>query len=184
MKFILGKKIEMTQKYREDGKVIPVTKIFVEPCVITQVKTQEHEGYSAVQVGAFKRKHFNKPLAGHLKDINAGFIKEFRIMPQEEKNFQVGDLIRPEVFSTGEIIQVTGTSKGKGFQGVVKRWGFSGQPSTHGHKDQARMPGSSGAGGPQHVFKGKKMGGRMGGDQITIKNLEIIEVDPKNSIVY
>lgn len=184
MKFILGKKLEMTQVYKDDGTATPVTKVFVESCVVTQVKTHQKDGYSSVQIGCGKRKKMTKPLKGHLKDLNARHLKEFRIDGSEEKTFKVGDIYDATVFSPGDKVKVTGTSKGKGFQGVVKRWGFSGSPASHGHKDQLRMPGSIGSTGPAHVFKGTKMGGRMGGDQTTISNLEVVETDSKNSLFY
>lgn len=174
----------MTQKYREDGAMVPVTKISAEPCIVTQVKMKEKDGYSALQIGGGKRKHFSKPLKGHLKDINVQNIKEFRIDEGEEKNFQVGDVISVSIFSAGDRIKLTGISKGKGFQGVVKRHHFAGSPKTRGHKDQLRMPGSSGAGGVQHVLKGKRMPGRMGQDQVTLSNIEVVEVDPAKNEIY
>jgi len=184
MKFILGKKIEMTQKYKADGTVIPVTKILAQPCVVTQIKKHVKSNALALQIGAFKRKHINKPMKGHLKEINANFLKEFPITVAEEGKYNVGDIIKASVFVPGDIVKVTGVSKGRGFQGVVKRHHFAGSPKTHGHKDQLRMPGSSGAGGVQHVLKGKRMGGRMGQDQVTITNLEIIEIDLENNFIY
>lgn len=176
----------MTQKYNPAGEVIPVTKVEAGPCFVTQIKTVSSDGYYGLQVGFGKKKRINKPLAGHLKKLgNFKYLKEFR--PENEKDntgLAVGDKIEASVFNPGDTIDVSGISKGKGFQGVVRRWGFHGHPATHGHKDQLRMPGSSGAGGVQHVFKGVKKPGRMGGDQITIKNLEIIDRDVKNNWLY
>ena len=174
----------MTQKYQESGASVAVTKLFVEPCTITQVKTLDRDGYASIQMGCGKAKHINKPARGHLKDKNVSFIKEFRITEAEKDKFKVGDIVAIQNFVPGDIVKVSGISKGKGFQGVVKRHGFKGQPSTHGHKDQARMPGTSGAGGKQHVFPGKRMPGRMGGEQVTLKNLEVIDVDEKDNILY
>lgn len=183
MKFILGEKQVMSQKFAPDGTVIPVTAVVAGPCVVVQVKTADKDGYKAVQVGFGRKKNINKPMRGHLKDLGSfSHLREFRL--DDSASFNVGDTITTAVFEPKEVIKVVGTSKGKGFQGVVKRHGFAGQKATHGHKDQLRMPGTSGMGGVQHVFKGKKMGGRMGGDQITVSNLEIVEIDAENNIVY
>lgn len=189
MKFILGKKIEMTQVWKGDD-CIAVTKIQAGPCPVVQVKDIVKDGYEAIQIGFGERKEKNirKPQKGHFakakkenKEINANirFLKEFRC----EDKVNVGDIVDVSTFSAGDTIQVIGTSKGKGFQGVVKRHGFHGQDATHGHKDQARMPGSIGATDPQRVFKGVRMGGRTGGDRVTTKNLEIVEVDQENNIL-
>jgi len=186
MKFILGEKKEMTQRFAEDGSVIPVTKVVAGPCVITQLKDKDSDGYFAVQVGFGQRKEKNlsKSVRGHLKDTGSfKYLREFKI-DENDLNLKIGDKITVAVFKPGDIVKVTGNSKGKGFQGVVKRYGFHGSPKSHGHKDQLRMPGSIGATGPAHVFKGTKMGGRMGGGQVTVKNLEIIEVDLKNNEIF
>lgn len=181
MKFILGKKLEMTQKFIEDGTVVPVTLIKTEPCVITQLKTLSKDGYSAVQIGCGTKKNLSKSLRGHLKDLSdLRFLREFHVDEEKLKEFNRGDKIEVDAFEIGEKVAVTGTSKGRGFQGVVKRHGFKGGPASHGHKDHARMPGSIGDTGAAKVFKGKKMAGRMGGDRVTVKNLEVIEVDKKN----
>ncbi len=174
----------MTQKYSEDGTVIPVTAIKAGPCFVTQMKKTDIDGYAAVQLGFGSKKNLKKPQQGHLKNIskNLRWLKEFKI--DNPDNLKVGDALTASVFSPGDQVNVTGISKGKGFQGVIKRWGFHGANKTHGTKDQIRMPGSSGATGPQHVLKGTKKPGRMGGDQITVKNLEIIEVDPEKNILY
>lgn len=184
MKFILGHKIEMTQKFKNDGTVVPVTLIKAEPCVVAQIKTLAKDGYSAVQIGSGTKKNLSKSLKGHLKNLlDLRFLHEFRIDEEEIKEFNRGDKIEVDVFEVGEKVTLVGTSKGRGFQGVVKRHGFSGSPATHGHKDQLRMPGSIGDGGSQRVYKGKKMGGRMGGDRITIKNLEIIEISKNENVL-
>jgi len=182
MKFIIGKKIEMTQVWQGE-KVVGVTRVQVGPCVVTQVKNLETDGYEAVQIGfgSRKEKNINKPQKGHNKGLgNFTTTKEIRT---EAGEIKVGDIIEAGTFEVGDGVQVTGTSKGKGFQGVVKRHGFAGTNEQHGNKDQTRMPGSVGATGPAHVFKGTRMGGRMGGDQVTTKNLEIIEVDLENGII-
>jgi large subunit ribosomal protein L3 len=180
MKFLLGKKIGMSQRFREDGTVVPVTVIAATANVVTAVRTVAKDGYSAVQIGMGEKKHLNKPTAGHLKDLPAvEVMREIRDVSGLER----GAKLSVDQFAKGEIVDVTGVSKGKGFQGVVKRHHFAGGPRTHGHKDNARMPGSIGAGGNQHVIKGTRMGGHMGDDRITVKNLEVIEVDAeKNEI--
>jgi len=174
MKFILATKLEMTQVIRPDGTVVPVTLVQAGPCVVTQVKTSDKDGVAAVQVGFLPKKTLSKPEAGHLKDLpQMSELRDFRVDGTELKR---GDAIEASVFQVGDMINVTGVSKGKGFQGVVKRHGFHGHPSSHGHKDQLRMPGSIGAGGPQHVFKGRRMAGRMGNEQTTVQKLEVVEV--------
>lgn len=188
MKFIIGYKKEMTQQYREDGSVVPVTVVKADPAVITQVKSQEKDGYQAIQVGLGTKNKAGKSQAGHLKQVlDSGRkpfmnIKEFRV--EDASTFNVGDTIGVNTFSAGDVVAVTGVSKGKGFQGVVKRHGFAGSPASHGHKDQLRMPGSIGSQDPQHVFKGTRMGGRMGGNQITVKNLEVVSVDEENNLLF
>lgn len=175
MKFILAKKLEMSQIFRPDGTVVPVTLLQAGPCVVTQVKGMETDAYTAVQVGFINAKRVAKPQEGHLKDLpKFQVLREFRM--NEAPTLKRGDTIDASTFVVGEKVEVTGTSKGKGFQGVVKRHHFHGHPSTHGHKDQLRMPGSSGAGGVQHVIKGVKKPGRMGGDTVTVKNLEVVEI--------
>ena len=183
MKFILAKKIEMSQRFKENGTVVPVTLLEAGPCVVTQVRTKEKDGYDAVQVGFTEDKKPNKPAKGHAKEAGKTFkiLREFRI--EEPTDLKVGDVISAATFVAGEFVSAQGISKGKGFQGVVKRWGFRGGPATHGHKDNLRMPGSIGAGGVQHVLKGLKMGGRMGGDTVTVKNLEVIEIDAAKGII-
>ena len=185
MKFILAEKKEMTQQFAEDGTVIPVTRVVAGPCVITQSKTVDKDGYTAVQLAFGKKNHINKPLAGHLKDLGKfRYLKEFKVSAEEASKIKIGDKITVNIFQPGDIVKVSGTSKGKGFQGVVKRWGFHGSPASHGHKDQLRMPGSIGATGPAHVFKGTKMGGRMGGSQVTVTNLEIIKINPDTNEIF
>jgi len=186
MKFIIGKKINMTQIWQGD-KVVAVTKVQAGPCTIVQLKNKDNDGYEAVQLGygEQKEKRIKKPQLGHLKKagvkgVKARHLKEFR---SGIDGLKIGDKIDVNAFAVGDIIKVTAFSKGKGFQGVVKRHGFSGQKKTHGNKDQLRMPGSIGASGPQHVFKGVRMPGRMGNAQVTTQNLKIIEVDKDNNIL-
>jgi len=182
MKFIIGKKLEMSQRFRNNGAVVPVTLIFAPKNQIAQVKTKDKDGYNAVQLGAFPKKKLNKPEKGHLKGLEMhGTLNEFRL--EDVKILEKGQDLGVEQFEEGEKVNIIGISKGRGFQGVVKRHGFHGGPASHGHKDQLRMPGSIGSKGVARVFKGMKMGGHMGTDQTTIKNLEIIEVDKENSIL-
>lgn len=175
----------MTQVWKGD-KVIAVTPVLAEPCVITQVKSQSKDGYEALQLasGTRKEKNINKPQIGHFKaaGVKPAHVREFRL--EKTDSFKVGDVISVEAFAEGDTINVTGTSKGKGFQGVVKRHGFSGFRKTHGNKDQERMSGSVGPKGPAHVFKGTKMGGRMGGERVTTTNLEVVSVNPEENIIY
>ncbi|MBU0625077.1 50S ribosomal protein L3 [Patescibacteria group bacterium] len=179
MKFIIAKKIGMTQRFRDDGVVVPITLLQVDPCTVTQVRTADKDGYTAVQLGfgAVKENKLTLPQKGHLKASGQMLrnFNEFRV--EGEAELKVGDTLEVSQFAAGEFVHVTATSKGKGFQGVVKRHGFRGGPASHGHKDNLRMPGSIGSGGIGRVFKGMRMGGRMGGDQVTVKNLEVVEVD-------
>jgi large subunit ribosomal protein L3 len=191
MKFILGKKLDMTQVWRGD-EVVPVTRIQAGPCTVVQVKNKVKDKYSAIQISfdVRKEKNVNKAQKGHIKKAeikaNPRYMREFRLDKNGASNetaIDVGDAIDVLTFAPGDIVKITGTSKGKGFQGVVKLYGFSGSKKTHGNKDQERMPGSNGATGPAHVFKGSRMPGRMGSDQVTTTNLEIIEVDKDNNIL-
>ncbi len=172
MKFILGKKIGMSQVFDENGNVVPVTLVEAGPCTITQVKTDEEDGYQAIQIGFEKlsEKKIKKPQKG--KPFR--FLREFRV---DVSNFEEGQDIDVSNFEKGEKIDVSGVSKGKGFQGVVKRHGFSGQSRTHGTKHDERRGGSIGSAYPQRVMKGRKMPGRMGTDKVVIKNLEVVEID-------
>lgn len=189
MKFIIGKKVEMTQIWQGD-KVIGVTKVQAGPCVVVQVKG-EKDGYKAIQLGFGTRKAKNiaKPQLGHFKKVGQNFstLREFRLDKPthvEKADVNVGDVVKAGTFVAGDIVQIVGTSKGKGFQGVVKRHHFAGGRATHGNKDQLRMPGSAGNTGAGHVFKGTRMAGRMGGDRVSVKNVEIIEVDEVNNLIY
>ena len=184
MKFILATKENMTQVFDKEGKVYPVTVLKAGPITVTQIKNKEKDGYIAAQVGfgEKKEKNINKPLKGHLKDLgNFRHLKEFQLKKEEDIKFKVGDTIDLSIFKEGDKIKVSSISKGKGFQGVVKRHGFHGGPRSHGQKHSEREPGSIGATGPQRVFKGTKMAGRMGSDRITVNNLKIIQIDKDNN---
>ncbi|MFH1509330.1 MAG: 50S ribosomal protein L3 [bacterium] len=187
MDFMLGKKIGMSRTYDESGKVIPVTVLEVGPCTVTQVKNDDKDGYTAVQIGYAEAKKISKPMQGHLKNLKKKFVglKEMRIKFKKEdyKLPKVGDVFTVESFATGDKVKVTSTSKGRGFAGVVKRHGFAGSPKTHGHRHDERAPGSIGAAFPQHVMKGMKMAGRMGNERVTISNLEVATVDVKKNIL-
>lgn len=183
MKFIVAKTIGMSQEYMEDGTVVPVTVLQAGPVTVTQVKTEETDGYSAVQVGygSRKAKNVSKSVRGHLKDAGPfKVLKEFRTEGSEE-TYELGQELTVEQFEAGEKVDATGVSIGRGFAGVVKRHGFGGSPASHGHKDQLRMPGSIGAQEPQRVFKGTRMGGQMGNKQRTVKNLEVVAIDPEKN---
>jgi large subunit ribosomal protein L3 len=190
MKFIIGKKIEMTHVWQND-KMIPVTKVLAGPCVVTQVKNKEKDGYCAVQLGFGEKKAKNiaKPQLGHFKKIGTNFrtLREFRldtIGNEDKTEFSLGDKIEVGTFVLGDQVDLIGISKGKGFQGAVKRHGFSGGRKSHGNKDQLRMPGSASATGVGHVFKGTRMGGRTGNDRVTTKNSEIIFIDEENNVLF
>lgn len=178
MKGILGRKIGMTEKFTKDGKVIPVTVIEVEPNVITQIKTVETDGYNAIQLAAVDKKEKNATKAeiGHAKKANTApkrFLKELRV--ESVEGYTVGSTLAADTFEVGEKVDVTGTSKGKGFAGVIKRHHQSRGPETHG-SHYHRRPGSLGTMRPMRVLKGKKLAGHMGGETVTVQNLEIIEV--------
>jgi large subunit ribosomal protein L3 len=183
MKFILGVKKNMTQVFDENGNVQPVTVLEAGPIVITQIKTVKTDGYNAVQVGfgTKKEKNISKAVKGHVKGLgNFRFIKEFRIEDEKDMaNLKVGDKIDLNNFKEGEKITVSSISKGKGFQGVIKRHGFKGQPRTHGQKHSERAPGSISGGTREggRVPKKMRMAGRMGSDQITISGLKIVQID-------
>lgn len=184
MKGILGKKIGMTQVFANDGKLIPVTVVSVEPNVVMQVKTKETDGYEAIQLGfaTKKEKHSNKPEVGHAKKANTApkrFLKEIKGV---EGNYELGQEIKCDIFEAGEIVDVTGTSKGKGFQGVIKRYNQSRGPMGHGSQYH-RGVGSMGTLRPMRVFKGKKLPGHMGNETVTIQNLEIVAVDVEENVI-
>ena len=185
MKGRLGRKIGMTQIFTEAGEVVPVTVVEAGPVVVTQVKTIENDGYNAVQVGFVdaKEKSLNKPQKGHLAAANVlkKHLKEFRVDSVEE--YTVGQEIKADLFAAGELIDVTGISKGKGFQGPIKRHGQSRGPETHGSRYH-RRPGSMGACSyPGRVFKNKKLAGHMGSVKVTVQNLEVVRVDADKNFI-
>ena len=185
MKGILGRKVGMTEVFSTNGKLIPVTVIEVEPNVVTQIKTTEKDGYNAIQLGAFdkKEKASNKPEMGHVKKAGTSpkrFLKEIRGI--DTTSYTLGQVIEADVFKSGDTVDVTGTSKGKGFQGVIKRWNQSRGPETHGSTYHRRV-GSLGTMRPMRVLKGKKLPGHMGSETITIQNLMIVDVDTENKYI-
>ena len=177
-KGIIGKKLGMTQVFAEDGAAVGVTAIAVEPSVVLQVKTKDKDGYAAIQVGygRVKQKNVTKPLQGHFNKANKGFFRFVKEFPAQSENYETGQEITADIFKAGDYVDVVGTSKGKGFQGVVKRHGFGGGRATHGSMHH-RAPGSIGASAdPSRVFKGTKMGGQMGNVRKTIQNLQVWQV--------
>lgn len=185
MKGILGRKIGMTGVFAKDGKLIPVTVIEIEPNIVTQIKTKETDGYEAIQLASVNKREklSNKPEQGHFKKSNSThkrFLKEIRGV--DVSSYSIGQELKADVFTEGEIVDVTGTSKGKGFQGVIKRHNQSRGPMGHGSQYH-RGVGSLGTMLPMRVLPGKKMPGQMGGDKVTIQNLEIIQIDLENNVI-
>lgn len=180
---ILGKKIGMTQIFTEDGTVVPVTAIEAGPCTVIQIKTKEKEGYNAVQLGFGEAKRLNEPEKGHLKKLGAfKHLREFKMNDVSE--VELGQKVTVEIFEPGERINVVGTSKGRGFAGVVKRHGFAGGPKTHGQKDRHRAPGSVGGGTyPGKTWKGQRMAGHMGNARVTVKKLEVVQANPDRNLL-
>lgn len=177
MKFILGKKVGMTQIFNDKGSPVSVTLIEAGPCVVTQIKTEDKDKYEAVQIGFLtKKKHIKKTEKG--KEFK--YLKEFKV---QNSNFKTNDTVDVTIFQEGEKVKISGISKGKGFQGGVKRWGFHGRNKTHGTKHEERTIGSTGSARPQRVVKGRRMPGRMGSERITISNLKILKVDKENNIL-
>ncbi len=182
---LLGRKLGMTQIFDEAGETVPVTVLEVGPCVVTQVLTKAKNGYDAVQLGFGHKKRLKEPERGHLKASGAQsrHLREMKIIDDADE-YNVGQTLDAALFAVGEVVDVTGTSKGKGFAGVMKRHGFRGGPKTHGQSDRARAPGSIGATTtPGRVFKGQRMAGRMGAERVTVQNLKVIRVDPERNLV-
>ena len=179
----LGKKVGMTQVFEEDGRVVPVTVIQAGPCTVTHIKTLERDGYEAVQLGFGETKRLTKAEAGHLKDNgNCRHLRE--VQADDVSEFEVGQKLGVDIFEPGEVLDVIGRSRGRGFAGVMKRHGFGGGPRTHGQSDRARAPGSIGGGTtPGKVFKGLKMAGHMGNRRITVKGLKVVRVDPDRNLL-
>jgi large subunit ribosomal protein L3 len=180
---MIGKKIGMTRIFKENGTVVPVTALKVGPCKVTQVKTEDKEGYNAIQLGYEESKRLNKPIKGHLKG-NGGFryLREFRV--DDLTDMEVGQQITVDMFEPGERVDIIGTSKGRGFAGNVKRHGFAGSPKTHGTKDQHRASGSVGGGTyPGKTWKGQRMAGHMGNSRVTVKGLEVVQANPDRNLL-
>jgi len=183
LRAFLGKKIGMTQFYNEAGSVVPVTIVEAGPCTVTQIKTGDSDGYEAVQLGFGAIKRLNKPMTGHLKNIQP--VRHLReVKADDVSEFEVGQKIAVDMFQVGELVDVIARSKGRGFAGVVKRHGFAGGPRTHGQSDRTRAPGSIGGGTtPGKVYKGLKMAGHMGDRRITVKNLQVVRIDPERNLL-
>ena len=184
MKALLGTKIGMTQILAEDGTATPVTLIQAGPVTVTQVKSVDIDGYNAVQVAFGEGKNLSKAVAGHVKSskVSPKYIREFRV-EELPADLKVGDAIDVSTFALGDIVDATGTSKGKGFAGTVKRHNFNTSKKTHGGNGNVRKPGSIGSMYPQKVFKGKRMAGHMGHEQVTVKNLEVAYLDATNNLI-
>lgn len=191
MKYTLGKKKRMTQVFDETGTAHPATPVVVEPLAVVRVKTTETDGYPAYQLGYGSRSEKNTPKPQQIEAAKREdgtyfrVLREFRLDSDKDVSLSAGDTIELDSFAVGDKVNVSGITKGKGFQGVVKRYGFSGGRRTHGGQRSAeRGPGSIGATGPSHVFKGTRMAGRMGGDKTTVQNLEIVHIDADENLVY
>lgn len=186
-KAIIGKKIGMTQIFDEKGNVIPVTVVEAGPCVVAQKKTIENDGYASIQIGFgdMKPQRVNKPMKGHFAKADVApkrTLREFRV--ENIDAYNVGDIIKADAFAAGDKIDVVGTSKGKGYAGVIKRWNFQRLKETHGSGPVARHGGSIGAcSDPSRVFKGKKMAGHLGAERVTVQNLKIVKVDAENNLI-
>ena len=186
-KAIIGKKVGMTQIFDENGKVIPVTVVEAGPCVVSQKKTVETDGYNAVQIGYgdVRPKLVNKPMKGHFDKSDVApkkVLKECRF--DDISSYNVGDIIKADIFENGEKVDVIGTSKGKGYAGVIKRWNFRRLKETHGTGPTVRKGGSIGAcSDPSRVFKGKKMAGHLGAERVTVQNLKVAKVDSENNLI-
>ncbi len=185
-KGLLGKKLGMTQIFGDDGRKIPVTVVEAGPCVVLQVKTAENDGYNAIQIGfdEIDANRTTKAIVGHCRPAAQGprkFLRELRI--DDTNQYKIGDTLKAEIFSAGELVDVSGTSIGKGYQGVVKRWGFQGGRSTHGSRFH-RAPGAIGCSAtPSRVMKNKKMPGQMGNERVTVQRLQIVRVDQDDNLI-
>jgi len=187
VKGILGEKLGMTQVFAEDGRAVPVTVLRAGPCTVTQIRTQERDGYTAVQIGFMEvqSKRLNKPETGHLKPSKAPALRSLvEIRTDDAASFTLGSQLKADVFAPGEKIDVVGVSKGKGFAGAMKRWNFAGKRDSHGTERKHRSPGSQNAGTtPGRVFPGKKLPGHLGHERTTTLNLEIVEVDAERNLL-
>jgi large subunit ribosomal protein L3 len=184
MKGILGKKVGMTQVFDDTGEAIPVTVIEAGPCYVTQIKTEKRDGYEAIQLGFGEAKRLNKPQRGHLPKGVPDLRYSREVSVDDVSAYELGQKIDASVFAVGELVDVIGISKGKGFAGVMKRHGFRGGPATHGQSDRARAPGSVGSTStPGRVFKGMRMAGHMGHQRVTVQNLQVVLVDPERNLL-
>lgn len=185
---LIGKKIGMTRIFDENGNIVSVSVVEAGPCYVTQIKTKESDGYDAVQLGygPQKEKNMTNPVLGHLKKNNVPPVRRLKEFPSfSGKEVKLGDRVTVEIFEPGEFVKVTGTSKGKGFSGVVKRHGFRGGPKTHGQSDRLRAPGSLGQSSyPSRVFKGVKMAGRSGNAKVSVVGLKVVKVDKDNNLLF
>jgi len=182
---LLGKKIGMSQIFMDDGKVIPVSLVNAGPCPVVQIKTKENDGYQAIQVGMGERKHVTKPISGHLKKANLKSVKklgEFRL--KDLGKYKVGDQLDVTIFAVGEKVSVAGWTKGRGFTGGIKRWGWHGGPATHGSMSHRRTGSNSSGSSPGRVRKGKRLAGRYGNERVTIKNLKIVKIEKEKNLIY
>ena len=188
MSGLLGKKIRMTQVFDETGRSIPVTVISAGPCYVSQIKTEENDGYQAIQIGytELREKHIKKPNVGHLKKANLKplkYLREFELPLSEE--IKVGDELKVDMFEEGEEVEISGYAKGRGFQGVMKRHGFHGAQKTHGQSDRERAPGSIGqSSDPSRVIKGMKMAGKMGNNRVTVPSVQIVKIDSERNLIF
>ena len=186
-KALIGKKIGMTQIFDEKGKVVPVTVVEAGPCVVSQVKTVETDGYTAIQMGFgdIKPKHVTQPLQGHFKKADVApkrILKEFRF--DDCSQYELGQVIKADLFEIGDKVDVTGKSKGKGYAGVIKRWNFARLKESHGTGPNARHGGSMGAcSSPSRVWKGKKMAGHLGAEKVTVQNLAVVKIDAEDNLI-
>ncbi len=182
MPVLLGRKQNMTMRFDVSGKQIPATLISAGPCVVVRKRIPEKDGYSAYQIGFEKNSKATKPLQKKLQDLP--FLPKIIREITEDQELAIGQELKADIFQTGDLVKVTGVSKGRGFAGVIKRYGFAGGPKTHGQSDRERAPGSIGSTTtPGRVFKGKRMAGRMGQDKVTIRNLTVVDIDPEKNIL-
>ncbi|MBA2760035.1 MAG: 50S ribosomal protein L3 [Chloroflexia bacterium] len=181
---LIGRKLGMTQMFDDDGLARPVTVVEAGPCVVTQIRTEERDGYQAVQLGFGVARKLKKPQQGHVK-ASGHQVKTLRELKADDySGIEVGQVFKADTFAVGDVVDVTGTSKGRGFQGGMKRHGFSGGPATHGQSDRARAPGSIGSSAtPGRVFKGMKMAGHMGDERVTVQNLKVLRVDAERNLL-
>jgi len=188
MSGLLGKKIGMTRIFDELGNTVPVTVLQAGPCYVLQLKTEEKDGYNAVQLGFEEKKEKNvtKPILGHLKKAGTQPLRKIKEFPVfAEKDLKLGDEVKVDIFQPGDRVKITGLSKGRGFTGVMKRHNFSGGQVTHGQSDRLRAPGSLGqSSSPSRVFKGIKMAGRMGNEQVSLPNVKVVKVDPEKNLLF